>query len=86
MKEQLENLDKKVDKLDERLDKIDVHLAEYNTQLGIHIKRTEMLEKDVAPIKDHVSQVKGIVKFIPAAFAVGAAIATAAYHLTKIYS
>jgi hypothetical protein len=31
----------------------------YNNQLEIHIKRSELLEQDVKPIKAHVNQVKG---------------------------
>jgi len=54
----------KIDKLDDRLDKIDIHLAEYNTQLKIHIKRTEILEQDVKPISEHVSMMKGAGKLI----------------------
>lgn len=54
----------KLDKLDERLDNVDKNLAVYNEQLKIHIKRTELLEKDVAPIKTHVIQVQGVAKFI----------------------
>lgn len=64
LKDDLAKLDTKVDKLDDRLDKIDTHLAVYNEQLKIHIKRTEILEQDVAPIKDHVSKVNGALKLL----------------------
>lgn len=63
MKEFTEKIDKKLDNIDQRLDNIDTKLAVYNEQLKIHIKRTEMLERDVSPIKDHVNQLKGIAKF-----------------------
>lgn len=64
IKDDIHKLDNKVDKLDERLDKIDTHLAVYNEQLKIHIKRTELLENDVAPIKDHVSKINGALKLL----------------------
>lgn len=64
MKETLDRLHSKVDKIDDRLDKVDKHLAIYNEQLTIHIKRSEMLEEDMKPVKEHVHQVKGIFKFI----------------------
>ena len=64
LKDDLEKIDVKIDKIDDRLDKIDVHLAVYNEQLTEHIRRTEILENDVAPIKDHVSKVHGALKVI----------------------
>lgn len=64
MREELNRLHDKVDKIDDRLDKIDKHLAVYNEQLIIHIKRTDLLEQDVRPIKTHVAQVSGVLKFI----------------------
>jgi len=64
MKQELDRLHEKVDKIDKRLDKVDKHLAVYNNQLSIHIKRSEMLEDDMKPIKEHVHQIKGIFKFL----------------------
>jgi uncharacterized protein (UPF0335 family) len=64
MKKELQDIAQKVDKLDEKLSSIDTHLAVYNEQLKIHIKRTEMLELDVEPIKRHVIQVSGSLKLL----------------------
>lgn len=64
MKNDMDRLHNKVDKLDEKLDAIDTHLAVYNEQLKIHIKRTEMLEADVAPIKEHIIHIKSITKVV----------------------
>ena len=63
MKE-LEKIDRKLDKIDERIDKIDKHLAVYNSQLRFHIKRTEILEKSVEPLKAHLIKTQGVLTFI----------------------
>ena len=60
----MEDIKKKLDKLDERLDSIDQHLAVYNQQLTDHIRRTEILEQQVFPIKQHVDEIKGAGKLI----------------------
>jgi hypothetical protein len=54
----------KIEKIDDKLDNIDNHLSIYNEQLKIHIKRTDLLEKDLQPIKAHVMQIQGVIKFI----------------------
>ena len=64
IKDQLNRIESKVDKLDNRADKVDVHLAVYNEQLKDHIRRTELLENEVHPIKDHVSKVHGALKLV----------------------
>lgn len=74
MKEDLQKIDQKLDKLDDRLDAVDKHLAVYNEQLEYHIKRTNLLEQDLAPIKKHVIQVQGITKFLIGAIGLTTAI------------
>jgi len=63
-KDQLDRIEGKVDRLDERLDRHDVHLAEYNEQLKIHIKRTNILEVEVKSILKHVNMINGALKLI----------------------
>jgi len=63
MKE-LDKLDEKLEKIDERIDSIDKHLAVYNSQLRFHIKRTDMLERDIEPLKIHLNKTHGILTFI----------------------
>ena len=63
MKE-LEKIDRKLEKIDERIDNIDKHLAVYNSQLRYHIKRTDMIEKDIEPLKVHLNKTHGILTFI----------------------
>ena len=60
----LEQIETKIDKLDNRLDSIDITLAKQHVVLEEHIKRTEILEKDVAPIKTHVAKVEGALKLV----------------------
>lgn len=43
----------------DRLSGIESRLTQYNTLLKEHIRRTELLEKDVAPIKRHVYMLQG---------------------------
>lgn len=64
MKEELQKIELKIDKLDTKLDSVDTHLAVYNEQLKIHIKRTELIEQDLLPIKAHVHQLKGAAKLV----------------------
>jgi hypothetical protein len=54
----------KQDKILDKLSVIDTTLAAQHETLKEHIRRTELLESDVAPIKRHVNMVEGIVKFI----------------------
>ncbi len=60
----MDKIEKKLDKIDDRLNSIDQHLAVYNEQLAHHIKRTELLEKQVSPIKQHVDELRGAGKLI----------------------
>ena len=60
----LDKIDRKLEKIDERIDNIDKHLAVYNSQLRFHIKRTDMLEKSMEPLKVHLNKTHGILPFI----------------------
>jgi septal ring factor EnvC (AmiA/AmiB activator) len=60
----VDRIEAKVDKIDERLDSIDKTLAAQHVSLKEHIRRTELLEADVAPIKTHVSKIEGALKLI----------------------
>lgn len=51
---------KKTDQILDRLGKIDVTLAEQHITLKDHIRRTELLESEIKPIKKHVDMVKGL--------------------------
>ena len=77
MKDEFNRLHNKVDKIDDKLDNIDTHLAIYNEQLKIHIKRTELLEEDVKPIKKHVAYVGAAFKIVGTAAAISIGLLTA---------
>lgn len=57
-------LENKIDKLDDRLCSIDVTLAAQHVSLKEHMRRTQLLEEDVAPIKVHVAMIQGGLKLI----------------------
>ena len=63
MKE-LDKIDRKLEKIDERIDSIDKHLAVYNSQLRFHIKRTDMLEEELKPLKSSLIKAQGAIMFI----------------------
>ncbi len=65
MKEdQLDKIENKIDILSAHLSNIDVTLAAQHVSLDDHIRRTELIEADLAPIKSHVSQVQGAIRLI----------------------
>ena len=63
MKE-LDKIDRKLEKIDERIDSIDKHLAVYNSQLRFPIKRTDMLEEELKPLKSSLIKAQGAIMFI----------------------
>jgi hypothetical protein len=72
----------KLDKLDERLDSVDKVLVRNTTSLEDHIRRTEILENEMEPVKAHVAQVSGAMKLIIAISSV-AGIVQAVYLLLR---
>lgn len=68
--------------MEQHLSEIKVHLAEIKVDLKHHIKRTELLEKEVGawrqdlkPIQRHVNVVNGVGALLLMAAAVGSAVA-----------
>lgn len=60
-----------VAKLDDRLDKIDITLTKQEENLRLHMYRTDLaekrlehIEKDLRPVKEHVSLVKQASKIL----------------------
>lgn len=72
----------KLDKLDTRLNSIDVTLAKNTESLEYHIKRTDLLEKQIAPVVKHVNHVEGILRFF-GLVGVVAAILRACFEIYK---
>ena len=60
----MDRIEEKLDKIDGRIDNIDKHLAVYNSELKFHIKRTDMLEQELKPIKSSLVKAQGALCFI----------------------
>lgn len=63
-KETLHRLESKVDKALEHIAKIDVTLEKQHGSIVHHIKRTDLLEKQLQPMTKHVHGVQAVLKFI----------------------
>lgn len=50
--------------MDKRLDSIDITLAKQAKDLEYHIKRTDLLQDEMKPIKEHVTLVTTAVKIL----------------------
>ena len=61
---EIEKINQKLDKIDQRIDNIDKHLAVYNAELKFHVKRTDMLEEEIKPIKSSLIKAQGALCFI----------------------
>jgi len=53
-----------LDRIESRLDSIDVTLVRNTAQLEEHIRRTEILEEEIKPVKAHVSLMNNTAKII----------------------
>ncbi len=75
----LVRIEKKLDDSNEHLAAIDVTLAAQHESIKDHIRRTELLEINLEPIKKHVDMFNGVLKFIGILASIG--IITEALHL-----
>lgn len=64
MEKRFDRIESKIDTLHDKLSSIDATLIQQHEQLAYHIKRTDLLEDDIKPIKKHVAAVEGAIKFI----------------------
>ncbi len=60
----LDKLFDKIEKIDDRLNSIDLSLVRNTISLEDHIKRTNLLEDEIKPIKKHVLMVEAVLKLI----------------------
>ena len=60
----VDKIESKIDKLDSRLDDVDKTLVKQEAQLAEHIRRTNILEKELKPVKIHVERVNGAFKLL----------------------
>ena len=72
----LDRIESKVDKVHDSIASIDSTLASQHISLKEHIRRTEILEAEVRPIKDHVAFMQAILRLVSVlAASVGVAVA-----------
>lgn len=62
--EKFDKVYEKLDRMNEGLNQVDKQMSVYNEQLKLHIKRTEMLEAEIKPIKSHVTLMNNLAKII----------------------
>jgi hypothetical protein len=83
-----ERLEAKVDKIIEKVASIDTTLAKQEVNLALHMRRSDALEAQIEPIKQHVAMVAGAMKLLKwvAGTSFGSAIAHAILHyVMKVY-
>jgi hypothetical protein len=59
-----ERIEEKLDEISDRLAVIDVTLAKQHVVLDEHVRRTNLLEQQLAPIKSDIDGAKSIIKFM----------------------
>lgn len=60
----LERIENKLDATNTHLAAIDVTLAKTQADVNYHIKRTDILEEQVKPIKQHTDELKAMVRIL----------------------
>lgn len=80
--DKMDGLDGKIDKMDTRLDSVDITLAKQSVILDEHVKRSNMLEAQMEPVKKHVTMVNGVLKFL-GIVSILLGIATSGYKLLR---
>ncbi len=71
----LERIEKKIDDQNEHLSSIDLTLSEQHASLDEHIRRTNMLEEDLRPVKRWMYMTQGAVALLGLLATIGAIIA-----------
>lgn len=61
-----DKIDNKLEKIDGRLDELTVTSSQHEQTLVEHVRRTEILEMELKPIKDHVALVGAVGKILGA--------------------
>lgn len=57
-------LEDKIDKIVDKLSDIDTTLAKQEVNLSLHMKRSDALEAQIEPLKEHVANVSGAIKLL----------------------
>lgn len=79
-----QRIEAKLDKIEEHVSTIKVTLASQHISLVEHIRRTELLEKDIEPLKKHVIMAAGAFKLLGAIAVMAATIEGVVALLTYI--
>ncbi len=72
--DRLVRIEDKIDAVGQKIGSIDVTLASQHESLKDHMRRTELLEQSIEPIKKHVNMVSGALKLIGLLATIGAII------------
>ena len=62
--ERLVRIEDKIDKIFERMASVDVTLVKQHGQLEYHIKRTDLLESELKPVRDHVRLIQAALRWL----------------------
>lgn len=60
----MKKIEDMLEKIDTRLDNMDMTLVKQEANLAEHMRRTEILESELRPLKSHVDKVKGGIQLI----------------------
>lgn len=63
-------MENKLDRIEGKISSIDMSISEIKTDLKYHIKRTDLLEIEIKPLKEKYLQLEGVMKFMAAVFAI----------------
>lgn len=67
--EKIEKIDKKIDIILEHSKNVDITLVKQQAELNYHILRTNLLEQEVKPLKEHMINSKATTKVVGALLA-----------------
>lgn len=84
MKDRDDRLEAKIDKVVDEITSIQITLAKQHISLETHIKRTDLLENEVRPIKKHVTMVDGVFKFLGFLALIGAGVEGIAFLIGRL--
>lgn len=79
----LERIEVKLDDLSDHLASIDITLGQQHVSLKEHIRRTNILEKELVPVKRHVHMVEGALKLLGVLAAIGSIFEVLKFILIK---
>lgn len=62
--QRLIRIEDKIDRIQAHMSSIDVTLAAQHVSLDEHIKRTNLLEQEIKPIKEHVGTLRALIRLV----------------------